>query len=80
MVRVIKKNKKLEAFKASKIAKAVKGAGAPQPIAQTIALMIARDVKGRKTIPSYEIRKKVFVIFDKMAAAKKHWMSYKKRK
>jgi len=79
MVRVVKKDKKLEAFKAVKIVKAVKGAGAPLPIAQAIASMITKEVKGKKTVPSYWIRSRILGVFDSMTAAKKHWMSYKKR-
>ena len=80
MVKVIKRDKKLEAFKSSKISKACKGAGVPAPIADTIALMVSKKVKARKTITSVQIKKMVLEIIAKVGSAPKKWASYKKRK
>ena len=80
MVKVIKRDKSLEAFKSSKISKACKGAGVPAPIADTIALMVSKNVKAKKTITSVQIKKMVLEIIGKVSSAPKKWVSYKKRK
>lgn len=80
MVKVIKKNKKVQPFKSAKIAKACRGAGVPAPIAETIAKMVTKKVKARKIVRSSEIKKMVFSIFDSVTKAKKHWISFKKKR
>lgn len=80
MVKVIKRDKSLEGFKASKIVKACKGAGVPEPIAKTIATMVSRKVKNRKTISSTQIKKMVLDILTKVGKAPAKWRSYKKPK
>ncbi len=80
MVKVIKKNKKVQPFKPAKIAKACRGAGVPAPIAETIAKMITKKVKARKIVKSKDIKKMVFSVFDSVSKAKKHWINYKKKR
>ena len=80
MVKVTKKNKKAQAFRASKIVKACKKSGVPEPIAKTMAGMVSKKVKKRKTISSSAIKKEIFSIFDKISKAKKHWAAYLKKK
>jgi len=80
MVKVVKRDKSLQGFQASKIVKACKGAGVPAPIAETIALMVFRKVKARKTVTSVAIKTMVFDIFAKVGKAPKNWMSYKKKR
>ena len=80
MVKVIKKDKSIQAYKASKIVKACKGAGVPEPIAKTIASMVTKKIKRRKTIKSSEIKKIIFSIIVKTSKAPKKWKAYKKPK
>lgn len=80
MVKVIKKDKRVQVFKASKIVKACRGAGVPQPIAQAVSKIVAKKVRGKKKVTSAQIKKIIFDIFDGMAKAKKHWTLHKKKK
>lgn len=78
MVKVIKKDGSIQAFKAAKIVKACKGAGVSAPVAETIAKIISKKVSGKKTVKSKEIKAMVFDIFDNCIKAKNHWINYKR--
>ena len=78
MVKVIKRDKSLEGFSTSKIVKAVKKAGAPEPIAKAIASMISKKVKNRKTITSTAIKKMIMNIIAKVSKVPANWRKYKK--
>ncbi|MFA5406364.1 MAG: hypothetical protein WC307_03335 [Candidatus Nanoarchaeia archaeon] len=80
MVKVVKRDKSLEGYKSAKIVMACKRAGVPEPIAKTIASMVTKKVKNKKTVTSMAIKTMVFELFDKVAKAPKSWMSYKKKK
>lgn len=78
MTLVIKRDGKKQAFKSSKIVKACKGAGIPELLAKTIALIITRKIKGKKEVRSTDIKKMIFDMFETINKAKKHWENYKK--
>ncbi|MBN1923741.1 MAG: hypothetical protein JW791_03190 [Nanoarchaeota archaeon] len=80
MVRVVKKDKKLEAFKSSKLLKSCKKAGMPEPIAKTVTSMISAKLKKKKTVTSKAITKMVFDVCNKMGKIPANWLKYNKAK
>ena len=80
MVKVLKKDKSLEGFRAAKVVRACKKAGMPAPIAETIAKMVSRKIARNKVVKSGQIRKIVFDIIAKVSKVPKNWMKYKKPK
>lgn len=79
MVKVIKKDKSVQSFKASKIKNACEKSGVEKGIAKAVSKIVTKNAKKKKTVTSSWVRSEVFKIFDSIAKAKKHWMSYKKK-
>jgi transcriptional regulator NrdR family protein len=80
VTKVIKKNKSVQPYRESKIAKACIGAKVPAPIAAAIAKMITAELKPKKTVKSSEIKKMVLDIINKTGRASKNWADFKKKK
>lgn len=80
MVKVIKQNKKAEAFSSAKIVKSCKKAGIPEPIAKAIASIVKKKISKKKTIKSSDIKKLIFGILKKLGKIPKSWLKYEKAK
>jgi transcriptional regulator NrdR family protein len=80
MVKVIKNDKSVQVYKESKIVKACKGAGVPEPVAKTIAKMISLKLKGKTSVKSSEIKNMALDIIKKIGKASSNWISFKKKK
>lgn len=80
MVKVIKRDGKMEGFQPAKIIRACKKAGAPEVIGRALAGEVSRKVRNRKTVRSSEIRKIVLDALLKAGKAAEHWKKYKKRR
>ena len=79
-MKVIKKDKRIQAFKVSKIERACKRAGAPLAIAQAISGAAAKKFKARKVIKSSEIRKFALSMLGAAGKAKESWLKFRKKK
>ncbi|MDD2679084.1 MAG: hypothetical protein PHT91_01125 [Candidatus Nanoarchaeia archaeon] len=73
MVKVIKKNKSMQPYKESKVVKSCFKAGTPEPIAKAIGKMVSLQLKGKKTVKSSDIKKKVLIIMSKVGTALKNF-------
>ena len=80
MVKVIKRNKKIEVFQTKKIVKACKGAGMSPALAETIAKMVFAKIKKRKTVKSTDIKKMIFDICKKMGKVPDTWSKHENAK
>lgn len=80
MVKVIKKNKKLEGYKPAKIVRACKKAGAPEVIAKAIASAVSKKVRRRKTVKATDIQKMVLGMLTKTGKAADNWKKFLKKK
>jgi transcriptional regulator NrdR family protein len=80
MVKVLKRDKSLEAFKPAKITRSCKKAGMPEPIAKTVASMISKKVKAKKVVKSMDIMKMIFDVCDKVGKVPAAWKKYDKMK
>ncbi len=80
MVKVIKRDGKLEAFKAAKIVRVCTRVGIPLPIAKAVAAMISSKIKNQKAVYSNKIRSMVFDVCITMGKAPALWKKFEAKK